>query len=128
MKIDFTYFYPIYGAENSFIYLLAAVLFLLAVASFVKSRFDMLNPSFIYYVCMAGFCMLAALYTEEWDLPMHYNTAGIMIVMSVLFLLGSYMADYCCSTAKDILLKKECEVSQGFFIGWSIWIFLSFFY
>lgn len=32
MKIDFTYFYPIYGAENSFIYLLAAVLFLLVVA------------------------------------------------------------------------------------------------
>lgn len=123
MRIEFTYFYPFSGAENSFIYLLAAVLFLLAVASFIKSKFDMLNPSFIYCVCMAGFCMLAALYTEEWDLPMHYNTAGIMIVMSVLFLLGSYMADYCCSTAKDILLKKECEVSQGFFIGWPILIF-----
>lgn len=123
MKIDFTYFYPIYGAENSFICLLAAVLFLLAVISFVKSKFDVLNPSFIYCVCMAGFCMLAALYTEEWDLPMHYNTAGIMIVMSVLFLLGTYMADYCCSTSKDILLKKECEVSQGFFISWPIWIF-----
>lgn len=48
MRIEFTYFYPFSGAENSFIYLLAAVLFLLAVISFVKSKFDVLNPSFIY--------------------------------------------------------------------------------
>lgn len=123
MRIEFTYFYQFSGAENSFIYLLAAVLFLLAVASFIKSKFDMLNPSFIYCVCMTGFCTLAALYTEVWDLPMHFNTAGIMIVMSVLFLLGSHMAEYCCLTAKDTLLKKECEVSRGFFISWPIWIF-----
>ena len=90
MRIEFTYFYPFSGAENSFIYLLAAVLFLLAVASFIKSKFDMLNPSFIY---------------------------------CVLFLLGSHMAEYCCLTAKDTLLKKECEVSRGFFISWPIWIF-----
>ena len=48
MKIEFTYFYPFSGAENSVICLLAAVLFLLAVISFVKSKFDVLNPSFIY--------------------------------------------------------------------------------
>lgn len=122
LRIEFTYFYPFSGAENSFIYLLAAVLFLLAVVSFIKSKFDVLNPSFIYFICLAGFCILAALYTKIWDLPMHFNTAVIIFVMSILFLLGSAMAEFCCLPSKDKLELKS-ERNRGFFISWPIWIF-----
>lgn len=125
MRVEFTYFQPYYGAENSFIYLLTATLFLLVIISFIKSKFDVLNPSFIYSICLGGFCALAALYTEAWDLPMHFNTAFIMIVMSILFLLGGYLAKSYCSTEKDIL-EKRSNVSRGFFISWPIWIFLIF--
>lgn len=54
MRVEFTYFQPYYGAENSFIYLLTATLFLLVIISFIKSKFDVLNPSFIYSICLGG--------------------------------------------------------------------------
>lgn len=55
MSIQFTYFHPFYGAENSFIYLLTTILFLLVIISLIKSKFDVLNPSFIYTICLTGF-------------------------------------------------------------------------
>lgn len=120
MSIQVAYFHPSYGAENSFIYLLTAILFLLAVIPFIKSKFDVLNPSFIYSVCLAGFCMLAAIYTEKWDLPMHFNTAVIMIVMSILFLVGGLTAEFYCLSIKNDL-KLKTEKTQGFFISWPLW-------
>lgn len=122
MRIEFTYFQPYYGAENSFIYLLMIVLFVLAIISFIRSKFDVLNPSVIYSSCLAGFCALAALYTKIWNLPMHFNTAVIIVVMSILFLFGSYLADFCYSLAEDAL-KCKSEEPSGFFINWSIWLF-----
>lgn len=122
MRIEFTYFQPYYGAENSFIYLLTAILFLLAVISFIKGKYDVLNPSFIYSICLGGFCALAALYTEAWNLPMHFNTAVLLIVMSILFFMGSCLADFYCSSVKvssGCLSKGPC----GFFIDWPVWIF-----
>lgn len=122
MSIDFTYFQPWSGAKNSFIYLLTAVLFLLAVISFIKSKFDVLNPSFIYSICLAGFCALAALYTEKWDLPMHFNTAIIIIVMSMLFLLGGSLAEFCCLPEK-VNPDLNPEFPKGFSISWPVWLF-----
>lgn len=123
MRIEFTYFYPFSGAENSFIYLLTVVLFLLAIISFIKSKFDVLNPSFIYSICLTGFCTLAALYTKIWDLPMHFNTAVIMIVMSILFLVGGSLAEFCCLPVRNNL-EIQSGKPQGFFISWTVWLFM----
>lgn len=124
MSIQFTYFHPFYGAENSFIYLLTTILFLLVIISFIKSKFDVLNPSFIYTICLTGFCVLAALYTGEWNLPMHFNTAFIIITMSILFLVGGALAEFCCLPLRNRPIFKS-EDSQGFFISWPIWFFLA---
>ena len=122
MRIEFTYFYPFYGSENSFIYLLAAILILLAIYSFIKCKYDVLNPSFIYSVCLAGCCTLAALYTKKWNLPMHFNTTILLISMSFLFLLGGYFAEFCCSRNVPSM-KYEPTSAQGFSISWSLWFF-----
>lgn len=122
MSIEFTYFQPLYGAQYSFIYLLTMILFLLAVISFFKSKFDVLNPSFIYSICLTGCCTLAALYTKAWNLPMHFNSALIIIVMSSLFLLGSRLADYSIGTDKYVLNKEHTKFN-GFFISWPLWAF-----
>lgn len=122
MGTEFTYFQPYYGAENSFIYPLTAVLLLLSIFSFMKSKYDVLNPSFIYSSCFTVFCMLAALYTEKWNLPMHFNTAIIIIVMSVLFLMGGSMADFC-YTANKNAVKQTAFSTKGFTIDWRIWGF-----
>lgn len=84
MSIEFTFFNH-HWATDSFIYVLTAVLLLLSIISFVKSKFDVLNPSFIYSICLTGCCTLAALYTRTWDLPMHFNSALIIIGMSFYF-------------------------------------------
>lgn len=52
MSIEFTFFQPSFGATDSFIYFLTATLLLLSVISFVESQFDILNPSFIYNICL----------------------------------------------------------------------------
>lgn len=121
MGIEFTYFQPLYGAQNSFIYLLTAIVFLLAVISLIKGHFDVLNPSFIYSICLAGCCFLAALYAKKWDMPMHFNSAIIIIIMSILLLLGGSLADYCCHQYTAISLKKQ-KSQQGFFISKSLWV------
>ncbi|OUO45675.1 O-antigen polymerase [Megasphaera sp. An286] len=121
MRVEFTYFQPYYGADNTFIYLLTAIIFLLAIISFVKSKFDVVHPSFIYCICLAGCCTLAALYTKMWNLPMHFNTAAIIIVMSMLFLGGGCLAEFCCCTDKYASVQ-ESVIFRGFFISWSIWL------
>ena len=122
MKIEFTYFQPYYGGENSFIYLLVAVLFLLDIFSFIKNKYDVLNPSFIYCSCLTGFCALAALYTQKWGLPMHFNTAVIIITMSLMFLIGGDLADFCCNSYKKSA-KQESYITKDFSIDWPIWFF-----
>lgn len=122
MGIEFTYFQPYYGAEDSFIYFLVAVFFLLSIVSFIKGKYDMLNPSFIYSICLASFCTLAALYTKMWNLPMHFNTSMIMIIMSLMFLGGGELADFCCNINKDAA-KHKVFVTKGFLIEWPLWIF-----
>ncbi len=122
MSIEFTYLQPLHGAQQSFIYLLTIVLFLLAVMSFFKSMFDVLNPSFIYSICLTGCCTLAALYTKMWNLPMHFNSAMIIIVMSCLFFLGSSLAEFSIGTGKYICDKSN-RYSRGFFISWPLWVF-----
>lgn len=121
MKLEFTVFQPYYGAENSFIYLLTAVLFLLAVISFIKDKCDVLSPSFIYSICLSSFCLLAALYTDIWDLPMHFNTALIIVIMSITFLMGGNLADFCCQI-NDNIIKPQTTIAKGFFIAWPAWI------
>lgn len=124
MRIEFTYFQPMNGAQDSFIYLLTAVLFLITVICFIKSDFDVLNPSFIYSLCMTGCCSLAAVYTEEWDLPMHFNTAMIIIVMSVMFLFGGTIAEVCnYKDSKNLI--SDPFISNGFFISWRIFFSLT---
>lgn len=119
MGIDFTYFYPISGAQDSFIYPLTAILFLFAVISFVKGKFDLLNPSFIYSICLTGCCLLAAVYTEVWGLPMHFNSAMILLVMSLLFLLGGYWAE---SAVLDPQCVPQMKIpTHGFSISWPLW-------
>lgn len=122
MKIEFTYFQPYCGADNTFIYFLVAIIILLAIIAFVKSKFDVLNPSFIYSICLAGCCILAASYTKIWNLPMHFNTAIIIIVMSIMFFLGGCLASFCCHS-DDYTLTEKMVGSRGFFISWQIWLF-----
>ena len=122
MSIEFTFFQPSFGATDSFIYVLTAVLLLLSIISFVKSKFDVLNPSFIYSICLTGCCTLAALYTRTWDLPMHFNSALIIIGMSFLFFLGSIVAEFSINTDKYIM-NESCKSIQGFFINWPLWTF-----
>ncbi len=123
MNIQFTYFQPYYGAENSFIFLLVIALLLLAMISFIKSKFDLLYPSFIYNLCLAGCCIMTALYTKMWNLPLHFNTAVIMIIMSILFCLGGSLADFITSNKKWVNPSKNINL-QGLFIDWRIWLIL----
>lgn len=122
MRVDLVHFQPYSGAGDSFIYVLTGVLFLLAIISFIKSRFDVLNPSFIYSICFAGCCTLAACYTQLWDMPMHFNTAMIIIVMSMLFIVGSGLAEFCC---RKPVYKSDgaAEQIKGFYISWPAWLF-----
>lgn len=122
MKIEFTIFQPYSGAENSFIYFLTVVLLLFAIISFIKNKFDLLNPSFIYNICLSSFCLLAAVYTDIWDLPMHFNTAIIIVIMSVAFLMGGSLADFCCPLNENTI-KFPITNRKGFFISWIIWLF-----
>lgn len=122
MKIDFTYYYPIYGAENSFINIFTIILLLLGVVFFIKNRFDVLNPSFIYSICLTGCCALAALYTKIWNLPMHFNTGCIILLMSLSFFIGGELAEYCsCKYG----IEREVARPQIFLINQSVWIFFS---
>ena len=124
MGIEFAYFQPYFGAENSFIYLLIAVLFLLAIFSFIKSEYDVLNPSFIYSICLTVFCILAALYTKTWDLPMHFNTSIIIIIMSLMFIGGGALADFCCNINKNAT-KQKSFVTKEFLINGPLCFFLT---
>lgn len=124
MGVEFTYFQPVNGVQDSFIYLLTAVLFLITIICFIKSKFDVLNPSFIYSICITGCCSLAALYTEEWNLPMHFNTAMIIIVMSVMFLLGGMIAELCNYNDSKQLIA-DAFIFNGFFINWKIFLLLT---
>lgn len=121
MGLEFTLFQPAFGAEESYIYILTAVLFLFSIISFIKSNFDILNPSFIYSVCFTGCCLLTALYTKIWNLPMHFNTSFIIIGMSSIFLLGGILAEYQCSYTPLIPIKENCNF-QDFSINPYIWI------
>lgn len=122
MGVDFTYFQPNSGSENSFIYLLTAILALLSVISFIKSKSDILHPSFIYSICLTGCCSLAALYTPIWNLPMHFNTAMILIVMSLLFISGSWMAEsYFNGVNNKTKRENRMKVIGAFHIGWITW-------
>ena len=122
MKIEYTYFQPFYGSLNSFIYILTFILFLFVVIAFIKSKGDVINPSFLYSTCLAGCCLLSAIYTKIWNLPMHFNTAIIIVTMSLFFFLGAFLAEYCCK----IDIDKKIYISysaQAFCINWRIWVF-----
>lgn len=119
MGINFTYFYPTSGSQDSFIYPLTIILFLFTCISFIKGKYDLLNPSFIYSICLTGCCLLAAIYTEMWGLPMHFNSAMILIIMSALFLLGGYVAELKVVEPQYLTLMKIPK--HGFSISWQLW-------
>jgi oligosaccharide repeat unit polymerase len=80
------------GNNYSFIYILFFIVLLLTVICFLFSKFDILYPPFIGTTSFT-FCIgLAALYTSSWNLPMHFNTAIILIVMITVFNLGGFVA------------------------------------
>lgn len=127
MEIEFTYWMPQYGSENSFIYILTIILFLLAIISYLQNKMDILNPSFIFSICLASCCGLAALYTKKWNLPMHFNTAMIIIIMAISFILGSSVAKYCTffiSKDKKFTNKDSFQTVQElqFSLPWLIWL------
>lgn len=121
MSVEFTYFQPYSGAENSFIYVLTAVLFLLAIISLIRSKFDVINPSFVYSICFTGCSFLDALYACLWNMPMHFNTAIIIIAMSLLFLFGSGIAEFCCHCDESAVFSQS-KKTNGFFISWPMWL------
>lgn len=126
MSIEFTYFLPSGSSQDSFIYPLTIILFLFACIAFIRSNFDILNPSFIYSSCIAGCCFLAAIYTDSWNLPMHFDSAIIILVMSIFFYLGSILAGYA-NNFNDVyteLKTSECQSGEGFFINPYVWLLL----
>ena len=97
--------------------------------SFVRSRLDILHPAVIYNLCLSGCCALAASYTDAWNLPMHFNTAVILILMSVLFTTGGVLAEFRCAvTAKAGCSDGETQRSgDGFPISLPVWSLVVFF-
>lgn len=122
MHVEYTVFKPIFGAQDSYIYILTLILFLLSVIVFIKNKFDVLNPSFIYSICLTGCCALAAIYTPVLDLPMHFNTAVIILIMSMLFLGGGVVAEYVQYQQSEVLKERATDV-QGLHISWFVWVF-----
>lgn len=92
MGIEFIQWFPSYGSTGSFIYCLTAILFLLSLIIFICSDYDILFPPFICSLAMTGCCGLAAIYTVNWNLPMHFITAMTIIVMVFLFVVGGAIA------------------------------------
>lgn len=122
MGTEFTYFQPLYGAQDSFIYTLTIILLLLTIVSFIRSRYDVLDPIFIYNICLTGCCALAALYTRAWNLPMHFNSMMIIITMSIFFFIGGIIAERSTCTGKYINRDNSSKL-RGFYISWPLWIF-----
>ena len=115
MGIEFSFFQPISNSNYSFIYPLVICLFLITIISFLRYK---------YSISITGCCTLASLYTEKWDLPMHFNTAIILIIMSLSFLIGGYLADRA-SINTNIFNKTSVRISS-FGISWQIWLFFVF--
>lgn len=124
MGIEFTYFQPVNGAQDSFIYFLTIILFLINIICFIKGKFDVLNPSFIYSLCITGCCSLVALYTDDWNLPMHFNTMMIIIIMSLMFILGGNLAEISSYKHNKAILSNK-TINKGFFVDWKIITILS---
>ena len=92
MGKEFSYWIPVYGSGNSFIYLLFATILMLSAICFIYSKYDILYPPLIgttSFLCCIG---LAAFFTDFWSLPMHFNTAFTIICMVFLFIIGGFIA------------------------------------
>lgn len=104
MEQEFSLWFPTYGSGDSFIYLLFFVLLLLSIICFLFSKYDILYPPLIgtiSFTCCVG---LAALYTNLWNLPMHFNTAIIIICMVSLFIGGGFIAT---NSIYKLIAKKQ---------------------
>lgn len=113
-----------YGSENSFIYILTAILFFTTIITFIRNHLDILNPGFVFSLCLTGCCSLAAIYTQAWNLPMHFNTAMILIVMAGMFILGCELASFTVSLDDTI---KKFQILKPLTISWLAWIILAIF-
>lgn len=92
MEQGFSLWYPTYGSSNSFVYYLFFIVFLLSIICFIFSKYDILYPPLVAttsFMCCIG---LAALYTNIWNLPMHFNTAIVITCMISLFIFGGILA------------------------------------
>lgn len=92
--MEFSYWLSSGNSDFSFVYLLTTVLGCLGFWIFIKSHFDILNPTFIVVIMFAFCCGLDALYTSMWNLPLHFNTMIVILVMILLFVAGGAVAEY----------------------------------
>jgi oligosaccharide repeat unit polymerase len=126
MEQEFSIWISSSGSGYSFIYILLLVILLLTVFCFLYSKFDILYPPFIGTASFACCISLAALYTSTWNLPMHFNTAIILIFMIGLFIFGGLLAT---KTTEKVKTKKSVltyrtSLNKYTDIPLSFWLFM----
>lgn len=105
------------------IWILAGILLCLVVITFIVSDMDFLSPTFI---CSSTFLMgtlLAGVYTETWNLPMHVNTILIITVSLCLFFAGELLAKNCIVTSQGLPVDEfRLWPRRPFTLPWAIFI------
>lgn len=128
MSQNFSTWVPSFGNSNSMIYILFATSILLTCITFMTSREDILYPPFVGSLSFSICIGLAALYTNSWLLPMHFNTTLIIVGMVLLFLLGGFLAT---ETVRRFATQKNdksnnLEGAHNVIINcpWAVWLMI----
>ncbi len=81
--------------------MLLLILFFMTIIAYVFGEFDIISPAFVVPATFT-FCVgLAAIYTDTWNLPMHFDTAVIILVMVLFFEIGVIYSSCVCDRNKD---------------------------
>lgn len=99
----------VYGHENGFLLLTVIILFLLWGLVIVRTKYDLLHPAVIFTGGITACCGLDLMVERVWDLPFHFNTAMVILGMTVLFVIGTWSASFVMPDREEEKLSEKME-------------------
>lgn len=103
------------------IYCLFVILLCMTAIFFIVAKCDLISPLFIVPVTFTICVGFSALYTDIWNLPMHFNTCMVIICMILMFELGVFFS---CWNLEKMHGVKDNTALIGFKLPWYFFITL----
>lgn len=113
----------VFSHEDEFLLLTVGILFLAWGLIIVRAKYDLLHPAVIFTGGITACCGLDLVVANTWDLPFHFNTALVILGMTFLFIIGTWLASF---VVPDRGEKEFTAIIEDLPLQWKLyWVCLA---